>query len=72
MSAENPQAMWGWQETILAQIYNLFSAYVFYQDKHNKHKKAPIIEIPKKPKQKKTMADTSQVDAILKKARKEV
>lgn len=71
MSAIDPQTSWGWNEVLLSGIYNLFSSYVFYQDKANKHKKAPTIEPPKKKVEKQTQADTNDIKEILKRKRKE-
>lgn len=71
MSAYDPSTSWNWNEHILAQIFNLLSAYIFYQDKKNKHKKAPTIEPPKKKKIKRQQADTTSVKALLNMARKE-
>lgn len=71
MSAIDPKTTWGWNEALLAQIFNLLSAYFFHQDKKNKHKKSPTIEPPKKKKEKQTIAETDDVKAILKRKRKE-
>jgi hypothetical protein len=71
MSAIDPKAAWGWNEALLAQIWNLLSAYIFYQDTKNKHKDAPKIEPPKKKVEKQSVADTHDVKEILKKKRKE-
>ena len=71
MSAIDPKNSWDWNEHILSQIFNLLSAYIFYQDKKNKHKKAPTLEPPTKRKEKQRQADTDDVKAILKRKRKE-
>ena len=71
MSALDPKNSWDWNEHILAQIFNLLSAYIFYQDKKNKHKQAPTIQPPKKKIEKKMQAETADVKAILKRRRKE-
>ena len=70
MSAIDPRNSWNYNEYLLSEIYNLFSAYIFYQDKKNKHKKAPRIEAPSIQKERKTQADTSEVEKILKMKRK--